>query len=584
MLKLVTAYCEQGGNITASTGNAANSEVAASAHKLAIRAPTSQLVCEAHSTEMHFVHAIVLAELHALVQSANSSDTLRNEFVAPTVRTTVQSMLQEHAVVLSPLWHALVVDATRVSYFVAKSHTASSVHQAGTAVDSLFGVAPVAAAATSAGAVTVDSALMLSHPLRGGLTYSSSAASTNTVVSASVVMNKALQDTLFDAVPSTLAAFIHCATAPPKTLLSPKGKSAPSQSASGHLAAPTIESAQVLPLFAVAQMSLQVVLSGTQKACLSAVAHLLASFIALARKDSPASANLESFAYTIPLEEWSALLKLLLQHITRLSSPVALNSLAELVSVLAERVVHAKNAGSAQVSVDQLWLTLWNFALILTNRYESRLFAAFPADKSSAGVVTPALNSAAVLAQNSTTEVTLAAASSVFVVKALVCLATVKEALASYVSHLLSLILLSETARSANGSSSSAAVLETISSALAAQRSIGPQLCVQLLQNMHDWLGAHYQIAGAAEAVASKVVDVSLAVWRLVALSLDAQVLLAYVLVCSTLTTKKCAFTNHHIFSLSFLHIYHNRRLSPRLISSTRLFSAPNRPRSPFSS
>ena len=534
MLKLVTVYCEQGGNITASAGNAANSEAAPSAHKLAVRAPTSQLVCEVQSTEMHFVHAIILAELHALVQCANSSDTLRNEFVAPAVRATVQSMLQEHAAVLSPLWYALVMDATRVSYFVAKYHTKSSAHHAETAVDSSFGVGPTPAAATSAEVVTTDSALMLLHPLRGGLTYSASAASTNTVVSASVVMNKALQETLLDAVPSSLAAYIHCTTAPAKALLSPKGKATPSNN-SGNRTSPTIEPAQVLPLFAAAQMSMQAVLNGVKNAQLSALEHLLASFIALARKDSPGSANSDAFVFVIPVEEWSSLLNQLLQHLAKFSSPVALNSVVELVSVLAERAAHVTNESSSQVSTDQLWLVLWNLALILTNRYDCRLFAAFPVHKLPTGALTPALESAAVLAQKSTTEVELASTSSAFVVKALVCLVAVKESLSPYVSHLLSLVLLCETTRGAGSASSSPAVLETVSSFLAAQRAIAPQLCVQLLQNMHDWLGAYFQATGTAaanagpDAVASKVVDVTLAVWRLVALSLDSQVLLFFI-------------------------------------------------------
>jgi hypothetical protein len=115
----------------------------------------------------------------------------------------------------------------------------------------------------------------------------------------------------------------------------------------------------------------------------------------------------------------------------------------------------------------------------------------------------------------------------VFVVKALVRLLVVKDTLTAYVSHLLSLVLLVETSRDVN-TSSTTAVLEQITTALVAQHSIAPQLCIQLQQNLFEWVNAYYQVSGGGSAtdaaLPAKIVDMSLASWRLIALSLESPV------------------------------------------------------------
>lgn len=549
LIKLVVCYCEQGGNINTSPSSsnaaAANNNdgpTAAQQQLLTIRAPVSQTVSEEKSTLMHLVHATVLAELFALVSGSNASDGAKLAFVASQVKSTVSSIVMEHSNVLSPLWYAMIVDASRVVYFEHHSANAASKSKADSAMGTLFGFTGDAADGDAAAKPEVT--LGDTNPLRGGLTYSASAAALG-VSAQSAALNADIRAKLLGAVPAVVAAYIGTCASNSKMLLSPKGKSSTAAAAAAPThPIPAIDEARLVPLFAVAQSALRVAL---RNATPGATEQLLSSLLTLARRDSPAFNSGKSFSAAssnaiglqrIPLEEWVGVVGLLNQHFAAVTSESTVASVAELVSVLTDRVVQASSESAP--NADALWFGLWKLAILLVHVYDSRMLVNF--DRNvwvvAEEVMAPHFTTGTALVQcNVHATCVFSRASAVVLVKTLTKLAAVKESLAPVVSNILALMLLSHTvqATSTDSEKDSKTLSELIITSLVAKSSTGahsatlPALCVQLLQNAHDVL-TERALEGnnvGGDTVAGQVLDVTLTAWRVVALSIGDKALLS---------------------------------------------------------
>lgn len=519
---------------------------------------------------MHLVHASVLAELLALVSGPNASDSAKLAFVAPMVKSTVSSILQEHFNVLAPLWFAMIVDAARILYSEQHSSSAASKDKAEVDMETLFGFTTDASAVGNTTATPNDKAasqLAEANPLRGGLTYSASAAAQG-VSAQTASLNADIRAKLLAALPAALSAYIGTSVNPSKALLSSKSKSSSSAAASpASHPIPAIANSKVLPLFAVAQAALREALTYSRTSPI-AVEELLSCLLTLARRDSPAYSAGKSFSaanstavgvHAIPAEEWVSVVRLLNLQFARVANEFTVPSVAELASVLSDRAIQLDSeADSPVVVAEALWCGLWRLSISLTNAYDGRLLVNFDPIGWNAAVAvgSPIVAAASSLAtiNRSSTDVTKCfnGASAQSLVKTLTKLGSLKGAVAPIVLNILALMLIPATVRDANNDDTDdkdrKALTELIVTSLVAKQSTGaasthlPALCAQLLQNVYDLLLLTAQAfdSGAAGGdpgdaqLAHHILDISLAAWRVVALSVGDKVfilLISFVLV-----------------------------------------------------
>jgi hypothetical protein len=504
LVKLVVSYCEQGGTLLPpSASAAAAAESTPSSEPLPVRAPESPSVSAERSAVMHLVHGALLAELYRLGASTDEEQT---RFISATVKSAVASMVQEHCAVLSPLWLAMSVDAVRVmwaNHAAAIPSKRSGAHE----LDALFGSVSLSEPSTPG---STEGNKNIFHPLRGGLTYS--AATGNSTAGSSI--HPGLQSRLQDALPVTVAAYISSCGGSAKPSLALKGKSASSSTSSASSALPAIPPTKVLPLFAVAHSSLCALL-GTKPAVSvdqGALEHVLYSLLMLARKDAPTQDNAsEPHPYVIPASEWTDLLALVATHLPRVRSTTSQRSVAELAAVLASRLGRMKTSGEPAEAVDALWLALWKVAISMTRAVDARLLPDSDA-RSAESLQLPKLASAADLVTS-----LAGSTSSVPVVATLSKLAEVKPAVAQYVQSLLSLLLIVEITRAAE-LANIAAIIRALASAPSGN------VCVQLLQNMHDWVIAYFASGSSSDVLPTQVVENTLLAWRAVGLQVSAEV------------------------------------------------------------
>ena len=571
LVKLVVSYCEQGGCITENSTSSSSTDPPASStaalpssgDALPVRAPTSLVVAADRSTVIHIVHAVILAELFVI---GTTADAQQGRFIAPAVKSAVSSMIMEHISVLSPLWFGTAVDGTRIMWAENTATSSNGACGAGAGanesrdLDALFGAeVSVESVSSTPGADTGrvsdhhnNTIARVFNPLRGGLTYSAEAAAGTS----QACIRTELRDFLIGALPVSVAAYINSCTPSSKaSLSSPKGKSRSSSNVLADVATlPVVPPTKVLPLFAVAHSALRLALSPQGSVVgssinLNSLEHLLSSLLVLARKDAPTVATSstvsseEPHPYVIPASEWTDLIALLTSAFNLLQpSAAAERALFELCDTLSERVARMKNAvsESAQV-VDTMWLALWRIGALMLNAVDHCLIDSFDPVAWMARIEfqVPTLTTSCSI--KPTVKTGTSCIKTIAVAKVLSKLAALKPSVGQFSAHALTLLLLRELASINNSSSTTTLnvsvsvenveeggvrVVENISQLLSDMPDIiHPLICVQLLQNMHDWVVTQDMAGKKDDSLIAQVVDNSLSVWQRIATKISNQVI-----------------------------------------------------------
>jgi hypothetical protein len=170
-----------------------------------------------------------------------------------------------------------------------------------------------------------------------------------------------------------------------------------------------------------------------------------------------------------------------------------------------------KSSGEPAEAVDALWLALWKVANSMIKAVDARLLPDSEAQAPNSLQMHKLACAAELVALPS------GSASSVPVVATLSKLAEVKPAVAQYVQSVLALLLIVEVTR-ASELTSVAAIITALVSAPSGH------VCAQLLQNMHDWVGAYFAAGFTSDVLPTQVVDNSLLAWRAVGLRVGSEV------------------------------------------------------------
>ena len=551
LLKPVINYCEHGGIVN--NNNTTSSPAEEVRNVLTIQAPHSTVISEEQSVLLHYTYIAILAEVYTLVNTTNIQQV---KYIFPAVKTTIASMLAEHKEVLVSIWWAMMVDTARIVWY---NHSTAAVaatiqakaHSGAHDLDALFG-RPASAVSTepstpsSTGDTTTATTTM--HPLRGGLTYTSTAAITNTssTTSNSSIINPAIAQYLA----ATLSTVTDAHMLSTRTIQKQK-------QSTGQLSIP---SEHVLPLYSVLFNSFTSYFHENKRNTTSTTSntttststkqtleHFLNSFLLLAQYDAYLyDTSTNNAIYLIPVTEWIELVSLLLAHSEGIMQyTTTIHILIELLTVLADRIPTATasstSTNTGSTTTDALWGRVWQWTVLLLQQQQPSLFpglstAAWCTQTSI--VVPPMCTSIDALHSTSSSTGSSSSPESLIPLVNILCkLANTKIAVSAVISQILSLLLLSttifmkQTDSSSSGSSIVSAVIHSLCNIQNSE--ILPNICLQLQQYIHDYT-LYTTTSTTTSSIdyndnnISTIVDILFQAWRAVALKIHTQVILSF--------------------------------------------------------